>query len=151
MHLCPVCNVFDVFTVQIRYQGKWEGVGPRKLREFFWALWNGIEPIGECHFTGPKKLESFCAAFGRGCLQQPVLHLEIGWAVWFVGFFYFFFVCFETGLLVSVVAIQVRNTKTNWKNVFDFVKQTKNTAVTDWVSVCFCSNRTYFLFVSRTP
>ncbi len=35
--------------------GKWEGIGPWKWR-VFWALWNGIEPIGECHL-GPKKLE----------------------------------------------------------------------------------------------
>jgi hypothetical protein len=27
----------------------------------FWALWNGIEPIGECHL-GPKKLEFYWAA-----------------------------------------------------------------------------------------
>ncbi len=39
---------------QIHNVGKWEGVGPWKLR-VFWALWNGIEPIGECHL-GPKKL-----------------------------------------------------------------------------------------------
>ncbi len=25
-----------------------------------WALWNGIEPLGECHL-GPKKLEIFGA------------------------------------------------------------------------------------------
>ncbi len=24
--------------------------------EIFWALWNGIKPVGECHL-GPKKLE----------------------------------------------------------------------------------------------
>ncbi len=39
------------------YKGQWEGVGPWKSR-VFWALWNGIEPIGECYLgLGPKKLE----------------------------------------------------------------------------------------------
>ncbi len=42
----PVRNAFDAGS--IHYLGKWEGVGPWKSR-VFWALWNGIEPIG-----GPK-------------------------------------------------------------------------------------------------
>ncbi len=48
----PVQTAFDAGS--IHYLGKWEEVGPRKSR-VFWALWNGIEPIGECHL-GPKKL-----------------------------------------------------------------------------------------------
>ncbi len=40
---------------QIHYKGKWEGVGPWKVR-VFWALWNGIEPLRKCHL-GPKKLK----------------------------------------------------------------------------------------------
>jgi hypothetical protein len=40
--------------VHIHYEGKWEGVGPCNSR-VFWALWNGMQPIGECHL-GPKKL-----------------------------------------------------------------------------------------------
>jgi hypothetical protein len=39
----------------IHYLGKWEGVGPWKSR-VFWALCNGIEPIGKC-YLGPNKLE----------------------------------------------------------------------------------------------
>ncbi len=31
-------------------------------------------------------------AFGRGCLQQPVLHLEGGWAVCFLAFWFCLFV-----------------------------------------------------------
>jgi hypothetical protein len=38
----------------IHYEGKWEGSVPWKL-VLFWALWNGIEPISECHL-GPKKV-----------------------------------------------------------------------------------------------
>ncbi len=34
--------------------GKWEGVGPWKWR-VFWALWNSIKSIGECHY-GPKNI-----------------------------------------------------------------------------------------------
>ncbi len=37
-----VRNAFDAGSFY--YLGKWEGVGPWKLR-IFWALWNGIEPI----------------------------------------------------------------------------------------------------------
>ncbi len=44
---------FDAGSID--YEGKWEGVGPWKLR-LFWALLNGIEPVGECHL-GPEKLE----------------------------------------------------------------------------------------------
>ncbi len=44
---------------QIQYVGKWEGVGPWKWR-VFWGLWNGIEPIGECHcFSPPLWLPTF--------------------------------------------------------------------------------------------
>ncbi len=38
--------------VHIHYEG--EVVGPWNSRDF-WALWNGIEPIGECHFFGGPK------------------------------------------------------------------------------------------------
>jgi hypothetical protein len=38
--------------LQTHYVGKWEGGGGLEM-EFFWALRNGIEPIGECHL-GPK-------------------------------------------------------------------------------------------------
>ncbi len=44
-----VCVAFDAGS--IHWRGKWKGVGPWKSR-LFWALWNGIEPIGECHL-GP--------------------------------------------------------------------------------------------------
>jgi hypothetical protein len=47
----PVRNAFN--AANIHYEGKWEGVGPWKLR-LFWTLWNGIEPLGESHL-GPKK------------------------------------------------------------------------------------------------
>jgi hypothetical protein len=50
--------VFDVGLGSINYSGKWEGVGPWKSR-LFWALWNSIEPIGECHLM-PKTL-SHCS------------------------------------------------------------------------------------------
>jgi hypothetical protein len=36
-----------------RYLGRWEGVGPWKLR-LFWAP-NGIRLKARCHFKGPKK------------------------------------------------------------------------------------------------
>ncbi len=49
----PMCNAF--YAGSIHYKGKWEGDGPWKLR-LFWALWNGIEPIGKCHFSARKKL-----------------------------------------------------------------------------------------------
>jgi hypothetical protein len=48
----PVHNAFDAGS--IHYEGMREGVGPWKTR-VFGALWNGIEPTGECHL-GPKKL-----------------------------------------------------------------------------------------------
>ncbi len=47
----PVRNAFD--AVSIPNESKWEGVGPWKSR-LFWALWNGIKPIGKCPW-GPKK------------------------------------------------------------------------------------------------
>ncbi len=47
----PMCNAF--YAGSIHYKGKWEGVGPWKSR-LFWALWNGIEPIGKCHFWAQK-------------------------------------------------------------------------------------------------
>jgi hypothetical protein len=47
----PVCTVMFL----IHYEGKWEGDRPRKSR-LFWALSNGIEPLGECHLFGKKKL-----------------------------------------------------------------------------------------------
>ncbi len=47
-------DVLDA-CIGIHYERKWEGVGPWNSR-VFWALWNGIEPIGECNL-GPKKLE----------------------------------------------------------------------------------------------
>ncbi len=51
----PVRNAFDAGS--ILYEGKWEGGGPWKSR-LFWVLWNGIEPMGECHL-GPKKVEHY--------------------------------------------------------------------------------------------
>ncbi len=45
-----VYNAFDAGSIY--YLGKWEGVGPWKLR-VFWVLWNGIEPIGRA-IWGPK-------------------------------------------------------------------------------------------------
>ncbi len=48
------CIMFWMRAYPVR--GKWEGVGPWHSR-VFWALWNGIEPIGECHL-GPKKLDN---------------------------------------------------------------------------------------------
>jgi hypothetical protein len=47
-----VRNAFDAGS--IHYLGKREGVGPWESR-VFWALWSGMEPMGECHL-GPKKL-----------------------------------------------------------------------------------------------
>ncbi len=42
----PVRNVFDTRRYITKASGR--GLGPGN-REFFWALWNGIEPISECH------------------------------------------------------------------------------------------------------
>ncbi len=50
----PVRNVFDVGRY-IRVRGQ-VGGGWALEMESFWVVWNGIEPIGECHL-GPKKLE----------------------------------------------------------------------------------------------
>ncbi len=52
------------WCVQIHYEGMWEGVGHWKLRAF-WALWNGIEPIGECHFS------LYCEGENRGYRFGP--------------------------------------------------------------------------------
>jgi hypothetical protein len=46
--------------VHIHYEGKWEGCWALEF-ECFWALWNGIEPIRECHL-GPYKLEILIGA-----------------------------------------------------------------------------------------
>jgi hypothetical protein len=46
------CVLLLMRAAAITYEGKWEGVGPWKSR-LFGALWNGTEPIGECHL-GPK-------------------------------------------------------------------------------------------------
>jgi hypothetical protein len=48
--------------VHMHYEGKWDGVVPWNSR-VFWALWNGIKLIGECHFGprchfGPQILEN---------------------------------------------------------------------------------------------
>ncbi len=48
----PVHNVLDACISITWASRKWEGVGSWNSR-VFWALWNGIEPIGECHL-GPK-------------------------------------------------------------------------------------------------
>ncbi len=41
--------VYNVLDARISItRGSGTGLGPGIL-EFFWALWNGIEPIGECH------------------------------------------------------------------------------------------------------
>ncbi len=58
----PVHNVLDAFISITRASGR--GLGPG-IREFFWAPWNGIEPIGECHL-GPKKLENTEGGGGAG-------------------------------------------------------------------------------------
>jgi hypothetical protein len=44
-----------------------------------------------------KKRESFFAAFGRGCLQEPVLHLEGGWAVNVFCCCFLYFFLFQNG------------------------------------------------------
>ncbi len=66
--------------VDIHYEGKWVGIGPWNLR-VFWALWNYIKLIGECHL-GPEKLENSraqspptCprngyAAYAQGCINH---------------------------------------------------------------------------------
>ncbi len=49
MHLWfiqPCASCFG--CMHIHYKGKWEGVWPWNSR-VFWALWNGIKPIGEGH------------------------------------------------------------------------------------------------------
>ncbi len=56
LFLRPVRNAFVAGS--IHYLGKWEGVGPWKSR-ICWALWNGIELIGECNL-GPKNLPYVC-------------------------------------------------------------------------------------------
>ncbi len=50
-----------------RASGRGLGPGNREKSRVFWALWNGIEPKGECHL-GPKKHEISRA--------QQVLRLE---------------------------------------------------------------------------
>ncbi len=59
----PVCNAFAFNAASIHYEGKCEGIGPWTSR-VFWALWNDIEPIGECHL-GPKQLEVITTCHGN--------------------------------------------------------------------------------------
>ncbi len=86
-----------------------------------------------CAAPGRVCLQELSAAPGRVCLQEPVLHLCV--SVYKnqahalpVGVKYivvynleivllFVSVCFETGMLVLVVSIHVRNTETNRKNI----------------------------------
>jgi hypothetical protein len=62
-----VRNAF--YAGSIHCEGKWEGVVPWKSR-LFWALWDGIEPIGDWHL-GPKKascgLAYYCKRSGFEC------------------------------------------------------------------------------------
>jgi hypothetical protein len=53
--------------MHIHYEGKWEGVGSWNSR-VFWALWNSIEPIGECHL-GPKNSRT-PKHYARGCINH---------------------------------------------------------------------------------
>ncbi len=46
----PIRNAFDAGRYITRGSGR--GLGPEI--ETFWALWNGIEPLGECHLW-PKQ------------------------------------------------------------------------------------------------
>ncbi len=60
--ICFTTLSFDAYsylaTVQSNYLCTYDSeLGPGN-RESFWALWNGIEPIGECNL-GPKNLYSF--------------------------------------------------------------------------------------------
>ncbi len=88
--------------------------------------WNGNR-----EYFGPKKLESFRAAFGRGCLQQPVLHLK--WVVCFLSFFSFFglfrngfacFGCFDTGRnpkqTEKMLLVSRNKQKKNYRNRLSF-------------------------------
>ncbi len=69
-----------LWCVQIHYEGKWEGVWPWKSKHF-WALWNGIEPYGECHL-GPKKVEKLCKVH-QGILRYIKLYMA-----WFLVLYY---------------------------------------------------------------
>jgi hypothetical protein len=55
-------NDFDAGIIY--YEGKWEGFGPWK-RRLFWALCNGIEPIGKCHFFTKKSKGKFAAGINN--------------------------------------------------------------------------------------
>jgi hypothetical protein len=49
----PIHNAFDAGKSIMKASGR--GVGPLEIKTF-WALWNGIEPLGECHL-GLKKVK----------------------------------------------------------------------------------------------
>jgi hypothetical protein len=80
--------------------------------------------------------KSFCAAPGRVCLQEPVLHLGGGWGALLYFYFLFYWFVSKRFFIVSVASIQVRNTGTNRKTkrnkpkksekmFFNFTKQTE--------------------------
>ncbi len=96
--------------------------------------WNRLS-FGLFQFEPRKKIHGF---------EDPLIE-NVFWR-----FFLFVLVCFDKILFVSVVSIPVQNTETNPKNVFWFCKTNRKTTETDWVSVCFGSNRKNWI-VSRTP
>jgi hypothetical protein len=53
-HMIYAAPYVSFWCVQIHYEGKWEGIGAWKSR-LFRALWNGIEPLGECHLWSPRE------------------------------------------------------------------------------------------------
>ncbi len=61
LYYCTVRYAFDAGKSITRASER--GLGPEI--EAFWALWNGNEPLGECHL-GPKKVEHNV----QGCINH---------------------------------------------------------------------------------
>ncbi len=90
----------------------------------------------EFRFESRKKINGF---------EDPLIE-KVFWR--FFGLFRFVLRKF---CLFRFVLTPVRNTATNQKKCFWFPKTNQKTTETDWVSVCFSSNRKKNLIVSRTP
>ncbi len=68
----PIRNVFDACRSITRASGR--ELGPWNPR-LFWALWNGIKPLGECHF-GLKKVEISRAQPPPTCPSNGFVHIK---------------------------------------------------------------------------
>ncbi len=67
------CVMFLMRADPLGRRASGRGLGPGIMS--FWALWNGIEPIGECHL-GPKKLSIYWAQPPPTCPSNGSARIE---------------------------------------------------------------------------